>query len=94
MTIKAKLIANALLIAVIIGAISLTSYLSITFLQEKLAQLTEKSAPFQIHTLELQRELQKCISSLLRANGTQTMAEFTAIRTDSERSLSAVAEIQ
>lgn len=94
MTIKAKLIANTVLIAVIIGAISLTSYLSMSFLQGKLAQLTEKSAPFQIHTLELQRELQKCISSLIRANSAQTMAEFSVIRSDSERSLSAIAEIQ
>lgn len=68
MTIKAKLIINALLTTAIIIAISLASFFSMRFLQEKLSYLTENSTPFQIRTTELQRELQLCITTLIKVN--------------------------
>lgn len=90
MTIKAKLIANVLFMAAIIAAISLTSYVSMRFLQEQLSYLTEKSTPLQMRTLELQRELQSCITSLIKVNAARTPAEYLLYRAEAETSLAAV----
>lgn len=92
MTIKAKLIANVLFMAAIIAAISLTSYVSMRFLQEKLSYLTDKSTPLQMRTLELQRELQGCITSLVKVNAARTSAEYLLYRAEAETSLAAVAD--
>lgn len=92
MTIKAKLIANVLFMAAIIAAISLTSYVSMRFLQEKLSYLTDKSTPLQMRTLELQRELQGCITSLIKVNAARTSAEYVSYRAEAETSLAAVAD--
>lgn len=94
MTIKTKLIANVLLTVAIIGAISLTSYFSMSFLQEKLSYLTEKSSPFQMRTVEFQRELQGCITNLIKVNAARTMTEYTTIHAEAERSLANVRTAQ
>jgi hypothetical protein len=90
MTIKTKLIANVLLTAAIIVAISLSSFLSLSFLQEKLTFLTEKSTPLQMRTLELQRELQGCITTLVKVNSARTSAEYISSRAEAETSLATV----
>jgi putative methionine-R-sulfoxide reductase with GAF domain len=90
MTIKAKLIANVLLTAVIIVAISLVSFFSMRFLQEKLSYLTEKSTPFQMGTIELQRELQGCLSVLAKVNSAGNMAEYKRLKAEAETSLGQV----
>lgn len=87
MTIKAKLIANVLLMAVIIVAISLASFFSMRFLQEKLAYLTEKSTPFQMRTIELQRELQGCLSALGKLNSARDMSEYRTLQAEAESAL-------
>lgn len=94
MTIKSKLIANVLLTAVILVALSLAGLFSMRFLQGRLAYLTEKSTPFQIRTIELQRELQRCIATLIKVNAARTMEEYRVSRAEAERALAVVAATQ
>jgi methyl-accepting chemotaxis protein len=89
-TIKTKLIANVLVTAVIVAALSMASLFSMGFLREKLLYLTEKSTPFQIRTIELQRELQGAVLSLLAVTAARDMAEYTSTRRDAEKKLARV----
>jgi methyl-accepting chemotaxis protein len=94
MTIKTKLIANVIVIAVIIAAISMASFLSMRFLLNKFSYLTEKSTPFQLLTIELQREMQECISSLVKVNAAHNSSEYTQFREAAEKSLTSVENSQ
>jgi len=93
-TIKAKLIANVLVTAAIIAALSAASFFSMRFLQGKLSYLTEQSTPFQIRTIELQRELQGAVSALLELNGAGTMAELKRSKAAAEKKLASVVAAQ
>jgi hypothetical protein len=94
MTIKSKLIVNVLLTALIIVSISLASFFSMRFLQEKLSYMTENSTPFQIRTIEYQRELQACISTLVKVNTARTIIEHSTLLAEAEKSLYRVEEQQ
>ncbi|NTV50166.1 MAG: GAF domain-containing protein [Geobacteraceae bacterium] len=94
MTIKTKLIANVLFTAAIIIVISLASFLSMRFLQEKLSYLTEKSTPFQMRSIELQRELNGAITALVKVNAARTMPEYNALQAEAEKSLEIVKNTQ
>ncbi|MDD2732987.1 MAG: GAF domain-containing protein [Desulfuromonadaceae bacterium] len=94
MTIKTKLIANVLVTATIVVAISLASYISMRFIQEKFSYLSDISTPLQLRTIELQRELQRCITNLLKVNAARTMNEYAYFRVEAERSLDTVAKTQ
>ncbi len=94
MTIKAKLIANVLFTATIIIVISLASFLSIRFLQEKLSYLTEKSTPFQMRSIELQRELNGAITALVKVNAARTISEYNTLQAEAEKTLEIVENTQ
>ncbi len=94
MTIRSKLIANVLVTAVIVLAISAASFLSMRFLWNKLSYLTEKSTPFQVLTIELQREMQACISSLVKLNSARNIAEYAVLREETEKKLTSVENAQ
>ena len=94
MTIKSKLIANVLVTTAIIGVISLASFLSMSFLQKKLLYLTERSTPFQVRTIEMQRELYGCITALVKVNAARTLAEYSIFRAEFEQSLTGVDNAQ
>src|SRR6185369_16738162 len=94
MTIKTKLIANMLVTAAIIVGISLASFSSMRFLQEKLSYIAEKSTPYQMRTVEFQRELQSCITDLIKVNAARNMAEYLKFRDEAERSLGYAARSQ
>jgi len=57
-------------------------------------QLTEKSIPFQIGTLELQRELHESIALLYRAATAKTMEEYRALRTEAGAALARISNTQ
>jgi uncharacterized membrane protein YciS (DUF1049 family) len=90
MTIKIKLIANVLVTAAILVTLSLASFFSMRFLDTKLRYLTEKSTPFQMQTLELQRELQESIAALLKVNTARNKAEYIAFKAEAEKYLAKV----
>ena len=94
MTIKSKLITNVLVTAVIVAALSLASFFSMRFLQEKLLYLTETSTPFQIRTIELQRELQGAITALQELNTVRDMEHYGKHRKEAERQLARVSALQ
>ena len=87
MTIKAKLIANVLVIIAIVVGISTSSFFSINYLQKKLSYLVVKSIPLQMRTGEFQRELQGCMTDLVRVSSARNMPEYTTFRGAAERSL-------
>lgn len=87
MTIKTKLIANMLLTAAIMAGVYLTSYSSLRFLQDKLLYIAEKSTPFQMGTVEFQRDLQSCITGLLKVGSARTIPEYNKFRGEAEISL-------
>lgn len=87
MTIKAKLITNLLLTTAIIFVICLGGYSSLRFIQEKFFFIAEKSTPYQMRTVEFDRELQICITSLLKVNVARTADEYARFRTEAQNSL-------
>ncbi|OGU18305.1 MAG: hypothetical protein A2076_09210 [Geobacteraceae bacterium GWC2_53_11] len=94
MTIKAKLIANVLVIAAIIAGISQASYISTSFLQKKLSYLTERSTPYQMKTMEFQSVLQQCVTDLISVNAAHNVTEFSAFRAKAVQSLGEVHNTQ
>lgn len=94
MTIKAKLIANGLVTAGIIVFISMSSFSSMRFIQDKLMYLTVKSAPFQIRTVEFQSGLQSSITNLIKVNAARNMTEYAASRAEAETSLKNIRDAQ
>ena len=94
MTIKAKLIANVLVIITIVVGISMSSFFSMNFLQKKLSYLVEKSTPFQMKTVEFQRELQGCLTDLVKVNSARTMPEYIKFHGEAERSLANASRAQ
>ncbi|MFA7404037.1 MAG: GAF domain-containing protein [Pelobacteraceae bacterium] len=94
MTIKAKLIANLLLTSAIICIICLGGYSSLRFIQEKLFYISEKSTPYQMRTVEFERELQICITNLLKVNAAKNIEDFKRFRTDALNSVSNVKRAQ
>lgn len=87
MTIKTKLIVNMLITTGIVIAISLAGFSSIGFLQQRLQFISEKSTPFQIATVEFQRELQSYITDLLKLSAARNMTEYKELRKEAEESL-------
>jgi len=94
MTIKTKLIANGLVTAGIIVFISLSSFSSMRFIQDKLMYLTAKSAPFQIRTVEFQSGLQSSITNLIKVSAARNMTEYAASRAEAETSLKHISDAQ
>ncbi len=94
MKIKTKLTLNVAIVVGISVAISATSYVGMTFIKGKLAYLTEKSTPFQIRTLELQRAAQGASADLVKISAARNKPEFTTFKADAEKSLDAVKKVQ
>ncbi|RNC70734.1 MAG: methyl-accepting chemotaxis protein [Desulfuromonadales bacterium] len=94
MKIKTKLFLNVAIFAGISVTISATSYFGMTFIREKLAYLTEKSTPFQIRTLELQRSAQGATADLVKVGAARTKPDLAAFKADAEKSLDAVKKAQ
>jgi hypothetical protein len=94
MTIKSKLIANLLLTSAIVLIICLGGYSSLRFIQEKILYIAEKSTPYQMRTVEFERELQLCITNLLKVNAARNIEEFDRFRTDALNSVSNVKSAQ
>ncbi|GAB7028440.1 methyl-accepting chemotaxis protein [Geotalea toluenoxydans] len=90
MTIKTKLFANMFLTIAGILIIAGFSLGGMRFVQSKLAVLTEKSTPYQLKTIELQRAVQEHTSNLLKLAAATTAQELTAARGELEKTLADV----
>jgi methyl-accepting chemotaxis protein len=94
MKIKTKLVLNVAMVVGISLAISVTSYVGMTFIKDKLAYLTEKSTPFQLRTLELQRAAQGASADLVKISAARNKPEFNTFKSEAEKSLETVKKIQ
>lgn len=87
MTLRTKLTLNVILVFVVISAVALTGFLGMSFIKSKLSYLTEKSTPFQLRTVELQRAVQAATSDFIKIADSMTQLEFTSFRSAAEQSM-------
>ncbi|CAG0975730.1 Methyl-accepting chemotaxis protein McpQ [Geobacteraceae bacterium] len=92
MKVKNKLFVNMIVTVAGIAVIAGASLVGMRFVQGKLSLLTERSTPFQLKTIELQRSVQEHTANLLKVASSVTMAELTAGRGDAEKSLAEVGQ--
>ncbi len=90
MTIKTKLFANMFLTIAGIVVIAGFSLAGMRFVQSKLTVLTEKSTPYQLKTIELQRAVQEHTSNLLKLAAATTTQDLTVVRGELDKSLTEV----
>lgn len=90
MKIKTKLIINMVIGAVAVWSIVFTSIFGMSFIKGKLSYLTQKSTPYQMRTVEFQKELQGAITDLVKVNAARNMKEYQTFRTEAEKSLASV----
>ncbi len=94
MSIRLKLTLNVIFITlVILGGVFLT-FLIIEFFKNKLFDLTERSTPYQVRTLELQRSIQSTIASLAKLNAARNFDEYKTYRGEVEEMLSEMKKAQ
>lgn len=94
MTIKAKLILNIIIVLTIVAAVVATSIFSMRFVSGKLSYLTQKSTPYQMRTLEFQREIQGATSSLAKVSTAINSQELKTFKAEAEKSVSEVRQVQ
>ena len=88
MTIKKKLILNLAIVILMIAAVAATSIVVTSFVRGKISILTQRSTPYQLKAVELQRALQEHASNLLKIGAALTPEEFNTSRTETEKTLS------
>lgn len=94
MKIKAKLTLNIVVVLVIVTAVVATSIFGMLFISGKLSYLTQRSTPYQMRTLEFQREIQGATASLAKVNASGNQKEFQEFRNEAEKSLAEVKSAQ
>ncbi len=93
MSIKGKLYLIMAVTVVGILAIGGSSLIGMNFVKGKLNVLTERSTPYQLKTIELQRAVQEHTSGLMKLAAAQTTADFATIKTEVEKSQEGVTTI-
>ncbi|WP_224960108.1 methyl-accepting chemotaxis protein [Geomonas subterranea] len=86
MTIKGKLYLIMAVTVIGIVAIGASSLIGMKFVKGKLNVLTERSTPYQLKTIELQRAVQEHTAGLMKLSAAQTRADFGAAKTEAEKS--------
>lgn len=90
MTIRNKLTLNVVIVLLIVGAVAATSIIGMGFIKSKLSYLTERSTPYQMKTMELQRAIQSSAADLSKVSSSRNNDEYSAHRAEAEKSLSDV----
>lgn len=90
MKIKTKLTLNVIVVITIIISVAVTSVIGMSFVKNRLFHLTEKSTPFQMRTVELQRAIQGATASLIKVSASSSIDEYKTYKTEVENSLSEV----
>jgi len=81
MKIRSKLLINALFVLAVATSVAITSIAGMAKVRSTLRELTQKSTPFQIKTMEAQRTLHAALAELASMEGTQTESAFQATKT-------------
>lgn len=92
MKVKSKLFVNMLVTVSGIAVIAGASLVGMRFVQGKLSLLTERSTPFQLKTIDLQRAVQEHTANLLKVASSVTMADLDTARGEAEKSLAGVGQ--
>ncbi|MBU5611383.1 methyl-accepting chemotaxis protein [Geomonas azotofigens] len=90
MTIKTKLTLNVVTVILIVAGVAIASIVGMRFVDSKLQDLTQRSTPFQMRTVEFQRQIQEATADLIKASASRNRNEFEASRTEAEKSLALV----
>jgi methyl-accepting chemotaxis protein len=93
MRIRTKLFLNIGVTAVGIATIAAVGYLGMQFVQGKLSRLVEKSTPYQLKTIELQRALQEQTANLLKLSAATSPGDFSTAKAEAEKTLEEVRRI-
>ncbi len=80
MKIRSKLLINALFVLGIATSVAATSIIGMGKVRATLRELTQKSTPFQIKTMEVQRTLHVALAELASLEGTQTESAFQTMK--------------
>ena len=94
MTIKSKLTLNVVTVLGVIAAVVLASVIGMGFVKSKLYDLTEKSTPFQMRSMELQRAIHAATADLVKVGSAVNPAELHTYRQEAEASLDQVKKAQ
>ena len=93
MTIRSKLIINVGSVILIIAAIVLASTRGMHSVQTHIWALTQKSTPFQVKTIELDKAVQAVVSGLGSAQTARSATDLKACQAEVERALADVGRI-
>ncbi len=87
MKIRSKLLINTLFVLVIATAVAVTSIAGMAKVRATLRELTQKSTPFQVKTMESQRTLHAALSELATLAGTQTKGDYQTAKTRADKTV-------
>ena len=91
--IKTKLFFSTCVTFVGLVGLATVSIVGIRFVQGTLAVLTERSTPYQLRTIELQRALQEHTANLLKVAVASTPADLAAGKGDTDASIAEVVRL-
>jgi methyl-accepting chemotaxis protein len=94
MKIRSKLLINTLFVLAIATAVAITSFVGMAKVRGTLSELTQKSTPFQIKTMEAQRTLHSALAELAGLEGTQTEGAFQTAKSRTESAVSEALKAQ
>lgn len=94
MTIKTKLTLNIIIVLAIVATVVVTSIFGMRFISGKLSYLTQKSTPYQMRTLEFQREIQGATATLFKINTAANPQELENFKAEAEKALGEVKSSQ
>ncbi len=89
MKIRSKLLINTLFVLAIASTVAITSIVGMSKVRATLRELTQKSTPYQIKTMEAQRALHAALAELANLEGAQTESAYQGLKSRAE---AAVAE--
>jgi methyl-accepting chemotaxis protein len=93
MTIRSKLIINVGSVILIIAAIVLASTRGMRSVQTNIWALTQKSTPFQVKTIELDKAIQGVVAGLGGVQTARSTADLNSNKAEVERSIAEVGRI-
>jgi methyl-accepting chemotaxis protein len=90
MTIKTKLTLNVIIVILIVAGVAITSIVGMGFVKSRLQDLTQRSTPFQMRTVEFQRMIQGTTAGLIKVSASRNSNDYQTSREEVRKSLSEV----
>ncbi|WP_129124669.1 methyl-accepting chemotaxis protein [Geomonas oryzae] len=90
MTIKTKLTLNVIIVILIVAGVAIASIVGMRFVDSKLKDLTQRSTPFQMRTVEFQRQIQETTADLIKVSASRNRGEFQGAKSEAEKTLAQV----